>query len=126
MESFTVAVGLLMLIWTTVPALAQTTLTITSLSLAGSLAFTNVFPGHHYALQQAGDLSAAWTNALPALSDIQATDSTMTVSVPTNAQQRWYRIEDLGLCCANTGGADYDLYVYTAAGVPTATPPPGL
>ena len=47
-----------MLIWTTVPALAQTTLTITSLSLAGSLAFTNVFPGHHYALQQAGDLSA--------------------------------------------------------------------
>ena len=58
MESFTVAVGLLMLIWTTVPALAQTTLTITSLSLAGSLAFINVLPGHHYALQQAGDLSA--------------------------------------------------------------------
>ncbi len=101
-----------MLAWAIAPTLGQTNLMITSFSTAGSLVYTNVLPGHHYALQQTDELAVGWTNALPPLADIQTTGRTMTISVPVIAAQQFYRIADLGSCCSNTGGDSFSNPVY--------------
>ncbi len=105
-----------LLVWATVFVHAQSNLTITNFTPDGWLVFTGVLPGHHYALQQAGDLCTGWSNSLPPLADIQATGSTMTLTVPMAAPQQFYRIEDLGSCCTNPGGDAFGNAVFVGLG----------
>jgi hypothetical protein len=83
---------------------AQTAPRITTFQKTGRLVWTNVIPGHYYAVQAKGSLSQTWTNLGGGLDNIQASNTTMSVTVPVGASQMFFTVQDRGSCCQNFGG----------------------
>ena len=83
---------------------AQTAPRITLFQKTGQLTWTNVIPGHYYAVQAKPSASQTWTNLSGGLDNIQASGTTMTVTVPVGASTMFYTVVDRGSCCLNNGG----------------------
>jgi hypothetical protein len=94
---------------------AQTNPIITAFESSGTLGWSNVVVGHEYAIQSSTVLVQAWTNLGNGLDHVQSTDATMTVSVPIDVTQKFYRVVDATNCCHNNAGATYATALYLGA-----------
>src|ERR1044071_945162 len=103
---------------------AQPRPTISSFNRSGVLVWTNITPGHYYAVETNSTLTGPWNIYAD---NLQATSSTATITVPVDSTRGFYRIVDRGVCCSNTGGSTADSAVligsYCGDRTPSTLPP---
>jgi hypothetical protein len=101
-KNWTLPAVLFALLFASVPAHGDPY--INGFGRTGVLNWSGVTPGSLYSVEYAAIVNQTSWSTLS--SNIMATNSSMTVTVPITNAQRFYRVVQRGSCCGNNGGAN--------------------